>query len=90
MKSFLLELREIALNCPDLLLRKVVRDTADEVDAAPRALILDTTQHNMKRLNGAWARAWRVADLAKPSPDDGPGGGTLQPEATLLDMLEAA
>ena len=90
MRSFLFEVREIARNCPDLLLRKVVRDAADEVDAALKALILHTTQDNMKRLNGAWARAWRVAELAKPSPDDGPGGGTLQPEATLLDMLEAA
>jgi hypothetical protein len=86
MKSFLLEVREIARNCPDVLMRKVVRDAADEVDSALRALILDTTTGNMKRLNGAWSRASRVAELAKLTPDDGGGGGTLrQPEATLLE-----
>jgi hypothetical protein len=90
MTSFLLEVREIARNCPDLLLRKVVRDAADDVDAALRALMLDTTKENMARLNSAWARAWRVAELAKPTPGDDGGGTMLQPEATLLDMLEAA
>ena len=91
MRSFLLEVREIARNCPDLLLRKVVRDAADEVDGALRALILDTTKENMVRLNCAWSRACRVAEQARPTPDDGGGGGSMrQPEVTLLDMLEAA
>ena len=84
MRSFLLEVREIARECPDVLLAKVVRDAADEVDAALRALILDTTANNMARLNGAWARAWRLAELAKPTHDGGGGGSMRLPESTLI------
>lgn len=70
--NFLKSLRERKRTCADILQRKNLGDMADQLEAALRALLDDTTTDNMIRLNGIWTRARWLLDR---TDDAGPSGG---------------
>lgn len=80
-ESFLLTLRNAAKDCPDILIRKLLRDAADRIVAAIQALQKHTSVDNMRDLNAEWAKAHRLLDKATTAPDPNSTGGRLHAPA---------
>jgi hypothetical protein len=81
--NFIGELNEAARVCPDVLLRKLLKDCAIEIDLAIKALCADATGQNLARLNGAWAHAGSVLEKAKTCFDPAPNGAGMREPARL-------
>lgn len=80
MTTFLLELRTLAMREPDVLARKLLRDGADDIEAAMVAFAACPTMETLGRLNCAWSKAWRRYTLSEgPTGDDGGGRGAKRP-----------
>lgn len=76
--TFLLELRNAAMKETDVLARKLLRDSADEIEAAIAALAAEPTMDSAKHFNCVWARAWRrLVQSEETSPPR--GGGRARP-----------
>jgi hypothetical protein len=79
--SILFQLREAAKNCPNVLTRKMLRDSADEIMALITVLPAAPTIENFRSLNGAVAKAWRTLAFAETfNPDNTRGGAMPLPE----------
>ncbi|VIO73877.1 hypothetical protein [Bradyrhizobium ivorense] len=79
--SFLFDLRETAKNCPNVLTRKMLRDSSDEIAALVAQVNRHPTLEAFKLLNGAVAKAARTLGLAEqPTPDNSQGGSMPLPE----------
>lgn len=83
-KSFLLELRDAAKDCPNVLTRKLLRDAADDLDRAIAALNDNPTVENMQTLNGKWVLAVRVLKTATVTPPPSGTSGAGEPDKVLL------
>ncbi len=80
MKSFLKELRDAAGACPDILIRKICKDVADEIQSHVTALCKCPNVETMRLLNGAWVRGVGVLSKATPTPDTPPRSGAGEVE----------
>jgi hypothetical protein len=82
MKSFLFELREASKACPDILIRKMLKDIADEIGGLIVELVKCPSTETMKQLNASWVRGVNVLAKAYPTPDNNPrsGAGTVEQE----------
>ena len=80
--SFLLECRTAAKNCPDILIRKLLRDTTDMLQHALKSLAEKPTKENMQRAVALWTRTHVILDKATPVPDPSPraGAGEIEQE----------
>ena len=80
--NFLLELRETAKHCSDILFRHLLKEAADNVQSALAELTADPTRENAQVFNGAWAKAERVLKAAPPM-SEGPNtkGGAMREQA---------
>lgn len=75
--NILLELRETAKHCPNVLTAKLVKDAADDLDHALTELHENPMARTMIAVNGAWARAIRLLDQVPPIGGDGTTGGAM-------------
>lgn len=75
MKSFVKELRDAAMNCPDILIRKMCKDVADEIQSHILSLNATQSHETLRLLNGAWVRGVNVLAKAHPTPDNNPRSG---------------
>jgi hypothetical protein len=82
MQSFLKELREASRLCADILVRKMLKDIADEIHSHVLSLNACPSHENLRLLNGAWVRGVNILDKATIVPDDPPrsGAGTIHKE----------
>lgn len=75
--NFILALREAAKNCPDVLLRQIATDRADELVLALGNMMQHKSTHCMRNLNVAWIRAFNAYNkciyAAPPPPSHGTG-----------------
>lgn len=81
--TFLLELREAAKATADVLMRKLLKDSADDVETWLKVTYANPTTDNMQRLVGEWTNAARIlknAHMQEPTP---PMGGALTEPARL-------
>jgi hypothetical protein len=81
-RTVLFRIRDAARTCPDRSLQLRLKDIADELKAALKALADSPIDTNLQLLNGLWVRAWRLLELVKVLPDPS-GGGSLREEARL-------
>lgn len=72
--SFLRDLRSAALQHPDVLQRKLLRDITDELQSAIDRLAKEPTAETARNFNGAWVRAHWLLHQLNHSPN--PSGGT--------------
>lgn len=79
--NFLLELRETARHCSDILFRHLLKEAADNLQTALGALADDPTREKAIAFNGAWAKAESVLKKAPPM-NEGPTsrGGAMRVE----------
>jgi hypothetical protein len=77
--SFLKELRDAASKCPDVLICKLLRDAADNLQACV-AVIGVPTKQRMIDLNAAWVRAVKVLEKAYQTPDTPPRSDAARTE----------
>lgn len=70
--NLVLALRELARVTPDQQARQVLKNSADAITNAIKALATDYTQDNVRALNSVWARGQRMFDLAKAPPTPTP------------------
>lgn len=75
MKSFVKELRDAAKNCPDILIRKMCKDIADEIQMHCLSLSACPSAETLRLLNAAWVRAVNILAKATPTPDTPPRSG---------------
>lgn len=75
--NFILALREAAKNCPDMLLRKIATDRADELVLALGNLVQHKSTHTMRNLNVAWIRAYNAYNKCVYAEPPAPQGGAL-------------
>lgn len=82
MKSFLKELRDAANSCPDILIRKMCKDIADEIHMHVLSLNARPTHETMRLLNAAWVRGVNILAKAVPTPSTPPrsGAGEIEQE----------
>lgn len=80
MKSFVKELRDAAMQCPDVLIRKIAKDIADEIQMHCLTLNACPNADTLKQLNGAWVRAVNILAKATPTPDNNPRSGAGEAE----------
>lgn len=78
--SFLKELRDAAKACPDILIRKMCKDIADEIHAHVLSLNACPSHETMRLLNCAWVRGVNVLAKATPTPDNNPRSGAGEVE----------
>jgi hypothetical protein len=79
--SILFQLRDAAMNCPNILTRKMLRDSADEIGALAYQVGIMASLENIQALNGAVAKAMRTLSTAEqPNPDNTRGGAMPLPE----------
>lgn len=79
--SFLLECRDAAKLCSDVLIKKLLRDATDMLAFSLKALAEKPTKENMQRANALWARTHVILQKALPVPDPIPpraGAGELE------------
>lgn len=80
-RSFLFDLRETAKNCPNILTRKLLRDSADQIASMIATVSQMPTLENMRLLNGEVAKAAKImATAEQPTPDNSQGGSMPLPE----------
>lgn len=79
-KTFLLELREAARECPSVTLAKQLKDVADELSLAIRKFNLEITEERLRVVNGLWVRGRRLL-TGMPIKSGGPGGGRARKAA---------
>lgn len=77
--SFLLELRQTALNEADPVRRQTLKDLADFLQVAINDLHAHPSDEHLTALNGYWARAKRIYMQSKNDGNNG-GGGAKKPE----------
>lgn len=80
MKSFVKELRDTAMACPDILIRKVCKDIADEIQMHCLTLNACPNADTLRSLNAAWVRAVNILAMARPTPDNNPRSGAGEVE----------
>ena len=68
-KSFILVCRDAAKDCPDILIRKLLRDAVDELAFALGVLNEQRSVEAMQSVNILWAKAHRVLQKAYPTPE---------------------
>lgn len=67
--SILKEWRDVAANCPNTLTRKLIRDTADELQGALHAFVVTPSKERLRVINGLVAKGERYVDTAiTPTP----------------------
>lgn len=79
-KSFLWECREAARVCPDILIRKLLKDVTDELGKALDVLRDWPTVENMQNTVALWTKAELIRRKAQPTPDPAPVTGTGETE----------
>lgn len=84
MKSFVKELRDAAMQCPDILIRKMCKDVADEIQAHILSLNATQSREALSLLNGAWVRGVNILAKAHPTPDNNPRSGAGEVEQERL------
>lgn len=67
-KSFLLVCRDAAKECPDVTIRKLLRDAADDLAAALVHVANEQSIVAMQHANACWANAHRILLAAFPTP----------------------
>jgi hypothetical protein len=82
--TFLLDIRNAAMQCSDPFLLDELKLAADNLNSALECLHSDPTEDTMRRANAAWAYAHRVLMQVKAENDDDPTGGSV--EGVLLQM----
>jgi hypothetical protein len=74
--NYLLELREVARKCPNVLRRKQLQNLADDIQRLVKLLAENPVNSTMVELNAAWAQAWRVKIICQnETPPSGNGAG---------------
>ncbi len=79
-QTFLKDLRDAAVACNDILVRKLVRDAADELQTKLTLLHQCPTQQTMIEVNATWVKAVRVLAKAKPAPVTPPRTESMREE----------
>ena len=72
--NMLLELRERAKSCPDVLQRRLMKDLADLLQDAIKNFAYIPSDTSLQNVNGLWARGVRLLELNKPADPSGSGG----------------
>lgn len=85
--NFLQEISVVAMNCPDVLQQKLLRDAVMDVDTKLTAAFNDPTTANMQDLVGAWTKAMRVLKNAPPLGGGGDNAGRVR---VTEEMRQAA
>ena len=75
MKSFVKELRDAAMQCPDILIRKLAKDVADEIQMHALSFNACPSADTLREINAAWVRGVNILAKAQPTPDTPPRSG---------------
>lgn len=74
--SYLLEIREVARKCPNVLRRNQLKKHADRIADLVKKLADTPTAEIMRELNSEWARSDRVRKICEgETPPTGNGTG---------------
>lgn len=66
--SILKQWRDTANRCPDLLMQRLIRDVADELQAALAVFNTNPDAEWLRVVNGLWARGTNIVSRATQMP----------------------
>jgi hypothetical protein len=76
--TFLMQLRDAAMQCSNTQYRALLRAIADHIETAIDNVRWNPTEETMRDLVGYWAKAERILKNVPPEGDPAPLGGSTE------------